>query len=363
MEIRDRDNNLLYGCPKRPLPRGYLPQNMDIDLCVEYYIYQGFKEKVAIEKTAEDVIIKYNLLTESEIIKKSIIVARIRKLRDRRRKRLKELSVDKRTGEERLTGRGIIKYPHPSKLVFSKISKDIFNCITCVAKSDLPFIEDQEGPRNIRLSENSRPEPILEAQEAEASGSSTSREERLESQEDTLEEDDSEDLDKEPVDPDYVQPSKKRLGKSVNSQLLEIADRYGLSAEATAQVHNLYSDQSYTKEGMRKNRIRARKKAAFPDFSHLVITGIGFDERKDFSLNERGDIRREEHCSVVLYESSGSPTFAGHFTPVNGTSVALADGLYQFCTERGINLDNLLAIVTDGTHGVPVRLKWQSQKT
>ena len=75
---------------------------------------------------------------------------------------------------------------------------------------------------------------------------------------------------------------------------------------------------------------------------------MGFDERKDSSLTNQGDRDREEHCSVVIYSDEGS-TIAGHFTPVSGSSVDLANGLYQFCQDRKIDLSNLVGLVSDGT--------------
>ena len=69
MEIRERDNNLLYGVSPRRLLSGYLPQNKDVDLCVESYIYKGYSEKEAANFTACDLIRKYSV-TSSIITKK-----------------------------------------------------------------------------------------------------------------------------------------------------------------------------------------------------------------------------------------------------------------------------------------------------
>ena len=72
MEIRERDNNLLYGVSPWRLLSGYLPQNKDVDLCVESYIYEGYSEKEAANFTACDLIRKYSVLTSSIITKKSL---------------------------------------------------------------------------------------------------------------------------------------------------------------------------------------------------------------------------------------------------------------------------------------------------
>lgn len=132
MEIRERDNNLLYGVSPWRLLSGYLLQNKDVDLCVESYIYEGYSEKEAANFTACDLIRKYSVLTSSNITKKSHLVARILKLRERRRKKLKELSIDNRTGEERKTGRGknCTPKPHVAPFDFSAQSSELFNCLT-----------------------------------------------------------------------------------------------------------------------------------------------------------------------------------------------------------------------------------------
>ena len=70
MEIRERDNNLLYGVSPWRLLSGYLPQNKDVDLCVESYIYEGYSEKEAANFKACDLIRKYSVLTSSIITKK-----------------------------------------------------------------------------------------------------------------------------------------------------------------------------------------------------------------------------------------------------------------------------------------------------
>ena len=72
MEIRERDNNLLYGVSPWRLLSGYLLQNKDVDLCVESYIYEGYSEKEAANFTACDLIRKYSVLTSSNITKKSL---------------------------------------------------------------------------------------------------------------------------------------------------------------------------------------------------------------------------------------------------------------------------------------------------
>ena len=348
MEIRERDNNLLYGCSPRRLLKGFLPQNKDVDLCVESYIYEGHSEKESADLTASDLIKKYSILTSSKISKKSHLIARILKLRERRRNKLKELSIDKRTGEERKTGRGKnTSKPHPQKFDFSEQSSELFNCLVEVAEKDKAFLEDQHGPRKIRLSEQVFVDSILEPI---ASTSTIVQEERQSGFEPELEEESEEEVTNRNDDPDYVQPKPRiPIGKRINPDLLQLSERFGISAEATANIHNLYSDNKYTAEGVRICKKRARIQAAVPDFSHLKIMALGFDERKDFSLTKNGDLVKEEHCSVVIYSELEGSTFAGHFTPSSGSSIVLANGLVKFCQERKIDLFNLVAVVSDGT--------------
>ena len=253
MEIRERDNNLLYGVSPWRLLSGYLPQNKDVDLCVESYIYKGYSEKEAANFTACDLIRKYSVLTSSNITKKSHLVARILKLRERRRKKLKELSIDNRTGEERKTGRGknCTPKPHVAPFDFSAQSSELFTCLTTVAEVDEEFLQDQKGPRTIRRSEQVVTNPIMESSPPRASTNTSPPEEQHSGFE---QESDVED-ENQTNDPDYVQPSSRtRKGKKINPDLLQLSERFGFSAEATAHIHNIYSEQKYTTEGVRLSK-------------------------------------------------------------------------------------------------------------
>ena len=104
-----------------------MPQIKDVDLCVESYIYEGHGEKEPANITARDLIQKYSVLTSSNILKKFHLVARILKLWERRRKKLKELSIDKRSGEERKTGCGKnYTLPQETPFDFPRQSSDFF---------------------------------------------------------------------------------------------------------------------------------------------------------------------------------------------------------------------------------------------
>ena len=95
-------------------------------------------EKEAANFTARDLIQKYSVLTSSNILKKSHLVAQILKLQECRRKKLKELSIDKRTGEERKTGHGKnYTLPQETPFDFSRQSSDLFTCLTAVAEVDI----------------------------------------------------------------------------------------------------------------------------------------------------------------------------------------------------------------------------------
>ena len=255
-------------------------------------------------------------------------------MRERRRKKLKELSIDNRTGEERITGRGknCTPKPHVAPFDFSAQSSELFTCLATVAEVNKEFLQDQKGPRKIRRSEQVVTNPIMESSPPRASTNTSPPEEQHSGFE---QESDVED-ENQTNDPDYVQPSSRtRKGKKINPDLLQLSERFGFSAEATAHIHNIYSEQKYTTEGVRLSKKWARIEAAIPNFSYLRVIALGFDERKDSSLTNQGDRDREEHCSVVIYSDEGS-TIAGHFTPASGSSVDLANGLYQFCQDRKI---------------------------
>ena len=213
-----------------------------------------------------------------------------------------------------------------------------------MAEVDTEFLEDQKGPRKIRRSEHLVADPILESNASTSTSPPEEQYSGFEHQSDG-ENDENQTLN----DPDYVQPtSRTRTGKKINPDLLQWSERFGISAEATADVHNIYSEQKYTTEGVRLSKKWARLEAAIPDFSNHRVIALGFDERKDSSLTNRGDHDREEHFSVVIYSDEGS-TIAGHFTPASGSSVDLANGLYQFCQDRKIDMSNLVGLVSDGT--------------
>ena len=86
------------------------------------------------QQISQPVILFGNIQFWHQVIlqKKSHLVARILKLRERRRKKLKELSIDNRTGEERITGRGknCTPKPHVAPFDFSAQSSELFNCLT-----------------------------------------------------------------------------------------------------------------------------------------------------------------------------------------------------------------------------------------
>ena len=126
MEIRERDNNLLYGVSPRRLLSGYLPQNKDVDLCVVIVR--------KMQQISQPVILFGNIQFWYQVLlqKKSHLVSRILKLRECRRKKLKELSIDNRTGKERKTGCGknCTPKPHVAPFDFSAQSSELFNCLT-----------------------------------------------------------------------------------------------------------------------------------------------------------------------------------------------------------------------------------------
>ena len=54
---------------------------------------------------------------------------------------------------------------------------------------------------------------------------------------------------------------------------------------------------------------------------------------------------QEEHCAIILYPGD---EFAGHVVPPGGTANALAEEIEQFIRERGIDMEKVKSLVSDG---------------
>ena len=338
---RARQNELLYGRGAKAIPPRMLPSKADVDLSCEFFIKKGSEEAEAVDKTAKDVWTAYASLTDIQVSLKSVTQG-IKIVRTRRYDRVRELTIDTRTGEMREShgrkrkGKG--KRQLPKGQDFSRWANTLFYCPREVPPSDLEFLEDQKGVRKLRRNPRVIPEPILIPSPVVASGV-------LES--DSLESDSEPDNDS---DVDFLPdtPAPKRAKKFLPPNLLDSGERYSMSNSAIAQVYNDLSKDgtSYTSEGVRRNRNKVRVKEGCPDFSNLNIKGLGCDERQDLTDFGRGDCHREEHASVTIY-TADQEIYAGYFVPEEGTGASLAHGLFLFCQERKMDLSSLSFLITD----------------
>ena len=342
---RGRQNEMLYGRGAKVIPQQMLPSKGDVDLSCEYYVKLGAGEAEAVSKTAEDIWKAYTSLTDIKVSIKSITQG-IKAIRFRRFERVKQLSIDKRTGEMRESRGGINrkgkgKRSLPKGQNFSEWANTVFYCPREVPPSDLEFLEDQNGSRKLRRNprvipplSNLNPSPIIPSGVIESDSESES---------------DSE-PENDPVDPDFAPdtPTPKKPKKILPPSLVDSGERYGMSSAAIAQCYNDMSTNgtSYTSEGVRKNRNKVREKEGCPDLSNLYILGVGCDERQDQTDHGRGDFDKEEHASVVVYTGKEEIN-VGFFVPEEGSGVALANGLFLFCLRRQMNLTSLQFLVTD----------------
>ena len=161
---------------------------------------------------------------------------------------------------------------------------------------------------------------------------------------------------------------RKRLtGEEVDQikGVLEETERFNLTQRGTAAVVNAVNaaagtitseDQSQvlTKSGVKRLKSRLRKKALEERKSQSPLA-IGLDERKDLTKTlagegERGSkrfiVRKEEHCTVIFWPGE---TYEGHVVPQGGTGRELASSVGDFLISRRTNLDNLRAVLSDGT--------------
>ena len=337
---RGRLNDLLYGRGAKAIPPRMLPSKGDVDLSVEFFLKKGYREAEAVAKTANDIVTAYRSLTDIVVSLKSVTLG-VKAVRIRRLGRVKQVSIDKRTGDMRegsgkkRKGKG--KRQLPSGQNFLDWANTLFYCPKEVPPYDLEFIEDQKGARKMRRNPRVIPEPDPAPSTATSSG--------------VIESDLSESEPDSDSDSDFVpeSPAPKKAKKILPPNLLDSAERYSMSSAAIAACFNDTSSNgiTYTSEGVRKSRNRARAKAGCPDLSNLKIIGLGCDERQDLTDFGLGDCRKEEHASVIVYTGKEEIN-VGYFVPEAGTGASLANGLFLFCRDRKMSLTSLYFLVTDG---------------
>ena len=354
VSCRTRSNtaeNYLYGDGTRPCPLpidGKLPTRQDVDLALqdilkdipEPRINRASDIEEALQDMASQIVRLWSSLTDIKLQETREIVRKLQYLQDDRRNALRSRNKNLKS---------LPKVTNTFRLRKSQLF-DISSTLQPLPRSDREFYQDQMHSR--ALSRQFKTVPGLNAEANGDGGDDRYSLAEILSDESSSSSESSLSLNLEPEDPDEVL-IQKATKKTISPQLLEAAERFQMSNSALASVHNTFNPNStYTKDGVRRFRKRARQEAGKPDFSQYKIIGLGFDERKDQSfVASRIDSNRrqvEEHCSVILYTSDGERLFAGNYTPQDGTAGSLAIGLEEFCEERNIDLDNLTAVISDG---------------
>ena len=128
-----------------------------------------------------------------------------------------------------------------------------------------------------------------------------------------------------------------------------------MSQRGLTALQGKSESEAYSRSGIYKLQAKAYKEVlAAQNFPEDDFVGIGFDEKVDKTLVRDPDNPRrtvilpQEHCAVVGYYRDGSTKFIGHFEPKGATGKALGESLYEFLVNRKINLDTILALISDG---------------
>ena len=147
--------------------------------------------------------------------------------------------------------------------------------------------------------------------------------------------------------------------------VLQEAERWNISQRGTAAVINAVGaslgtvtneDQSKVISKSDVKRLKGQlRKLAVEERKNQSPLAIGLDERKDQTKvlageGERGSKRyikkKEEHCTVIFWPGE---TYEGHIVPKGGSGRELASSVGDFLVSRSTNLDQLRAVLSDGT--------------
>ncbi|KAK4880644.1 hypothetical protein RN001_008790 [Aquatica leii] len=182
-----------------------------------------------------------------------------------------------------------------------------------------------------------------------------------------LEDDEAIDEDKEPKPDDYdYNPRSSQMQRKLTNTAL-VTQKFGVSLQAMAAIassvlHDVgLVSESDTSLVIDKNKIgrerhrtmqELQKQSSDIDNDHLI--GLYFDERRDKTLSRESVNNKyyqrtivEEHYSLVKEPVS---RYIGHVTPASGSSLAIAESIYNYITAEvpgGFNY--ILVLGCDGT--------------
>ena len=239
------------------------------------------------------------MTTKIEVSAQTSITRKIVKLRDLRKKRLMELTIDPRNNKKRFTNaRGHRTKRNNNKQTLDDIRLTLFDISSCTAKiphCDKVFYDDQRGPRVLK---NKIVAPVASPPVA-SSSSGPSGDVESDSEDEAMET-----LERDNKDPDFVAPvshqSRSRVRgsrKNIDPILIAVSERRGLSVRATADVHNLHNKNSKVSASTIFSARKEARMSAVQDFSGFQVECISIDERQDLTSRGSGVTEKEEHCT------------------------------------------------------------------
>ena len=359
MEPLIRDCRTLFGEDPRPLQVRQLPRIRDILLAVSYFMLDKTvrtKENSILRVTDSCIDIYSSIAPDIGLKQRKKIVERLRYYWGSFEAARKEVSIDKRTGKERLSAASNKKTKGQSKVKFNfnflENTQKLFDAFNNVPVHEKAFVADQEGPRQIKRSPAAAAvaDPPLETEtETGLKLSQKSNVSNYSSSSSSAPSNSQKDLDYIPEEePEPAANTGAKPKKKINESTLAYGDRFKLSNAALCKVVEKESGRSYTEEGLRLARNAYRKKSADLDFSQKKITVVGFDEKDDSTVTKDKSTETVEHCSVVLYDDNANEYHAGFFIPENKTASAVASGLLTFLISIKVNLAFVIALCSDG---------------
>ena len=387
--VKEGQGNVFGGAP-RNLPEAQLPTNKDVGLQVqELEEYEGLSRDKSIARTVQKVEKLYRKASIPTIAKTSI-VRKVKKLMEMKRAKENAELIDKRSGKKRDQGTHRKKKKnHKVKDKIEDIKDKIFDVKSEVPELEKVFYKDQCEGRKMYIGEVDKEETDRLDKEAVKLqkrdiwlGIEKERRSRLMEKEDrdkkiyervnykdndehiVMEEKEKDEgftlLGKRKFDLRVTKTQKRRKrmsgkDKEFLEEFFETCERFKVTETGASTLFNLNNnDTKLNQSQINKHKRMFRLKKVKEFKPQEEPEAIGFDERKDYTKVEVGkgskgtkkyEIRKEEHCAVIIYPGE---EFAGHVVPGDGTGAGLARDLVAFANERGIKMEKVQYLVSDG---------------
>ena len=361
---RNQRANLIFGSSPQALVSGKIPTVKQVLLGIEFKIIQQNNNgklylDFVFDQIVDDLIQIYLSLNEKTFnLNRYVIKRKVKRIYDSFFLECKRYSIDKRTGQFRISNKKTSKQYKDSMKFKNQCSKlfeistskpTLSQSIPTADSSNADVTEMQTNSSDIEsgtdAANNIERSSVQKAHFSDSSNIDVS-EMHSNSSDIESETEDANNL----ADPDFVVKDKIKRIKIrdvVSPQLFNDGDRYSKSNEALRREAARESDHLFSKEGIRKARKSHRLDNAKPKFDPPIA--IGFDERRDeCKASSSNNLNRKENVSVILFYEDGTEVNAGHFVPIDGTGKGLGKSLFNFCTEYKIDLSKLVALVSDG---------------